>query len=71
MSLRLGDAAPNFKAKTTAGDIDFYEYLGNSWGVLFSHPADYTPVCTTELGKTASLQHEFAKEKCKSAGSEC
>ncbi|MFI5156059.1 MAG: peroxiredoxin [Chitinophagales bacterium] len=65
MSLRLGDAAPNFKAKTTAGDIDFYEYLGTSWGVLFSHPADYTPVCTTELGKTASLQHEFEKRNVK------
>jgi alkyl hydroperoxide reductase subunit AhpC len=65
MSLRLGDTAPNFKAKTTAGDIDFYEYLGNSWGVLFSHPADYTPVCTTELGKTASLQKEFEKRNVK------
>jgi thioredoxin-dependent peroxiredoxin len=65
MSLRLGDAAPNFKAKTTAGDIDFYEYLGNSWGVLFSHPADYTPVCTTELGKTAALQQEFEKRNVK------
>ena len=65
MSLRLGDTAPNFKAKTTAGEIDFYEYLGNSWGVLFSHPADYTPVCTTELGKTASLQHEFEKRNVK------
>ena len=61
MSLRLGDDAPNFKAKTSLGDIDFYEYLGDSWGVLFSHPADYTPVCTTELGKTASLKDEFAK----------
>jgi alkyl hydroperoxide reductase subunit AhpC len=65
MSLRLGDAAPNFKAKTTAGDLDFYEYLGSGWGVLFSHPADYTPVCTTELGKTASLQDEFAKRNVK------
>jgi alkyl hydroperoxide reductase subunit AhpC len=65
MSLRLGDAAPNFQAKTTAGDIDFYEYLGSSWGVLFSHPADYTPVCTTELGKTALLQEEFAKRNVK------
>jgi alkyl hydroperoxide reductase subunit AhpC len=65
MSLRLGDTAPNFQAKTTAGDIDFYEYLGNSWGVLFSHPADYTPVCTTELGKTALLQQEFAKRNVK------
>ncbi len=61
MSLRLGDIAPNFKAKTTAGEIDFYEYLGNSWGVLFSHPADFTPVCTTELGKTALLTEEFKK----------
>ncbi|MBS1564076.1 MAG: peroxiredoxin [Bacteroidetes bacterium] len=65
MSLRLGDVAPNFQAKTTAGDIDFYEYLGNSWGILFSHPADYTPVCTTELGKTALLQGEFAKRNVK------
>jgi len=65
MSLRLGDAAPNFKAQTSAGEIDFYEYLGNGWGVLFSHPADYTPVCTTELGKTALLQDEFAKRNVK------
>ena len=65
MSLRLGDIAPNFQAKTTAGDIDFYEYLGNSWGILFSHPADFTPVCTTELGKTALLQEEFAKRNVK------
>src|SRR5688500_796455 len=65
MSLRLGDPAPNFKAQTTEGEIDFYEYLGNSWGVLFSHPADYTPVCTTELGKTALLKQEFAKRNVK------
>lgn len=65
MSLRLGDIAPNFKAQTTAGDIDFYEYLGTGWGVLFSHPADYTPVCTTELGRTASLQAEFARRNVK------
>jgi alkyl hydroperoxide reductase subunit AhpC len=65
MSLRLGDDAPNFKAKTSLGEIDFYEYLGDSWGVLFSHPADYTPVCTTELGKTASLKDEFAKRNVK------
>ena len=65
MSLRLGDAAPNFKAKTSEGEIDFYEYLGDSWGVLFSHPADYTPVCTTELGKTASLKSEFDKRNVK------
>lgn len=65
MSLRLGDVAPNFKAQTTAGQIDFYEYLGDGWGILFSHPADYTPVCTTELGKTALLQEEFAKRNVK------
>jgi alkyl hydroperoxide reductase subunit AhpC len=65
MGLHLGDLAPNFKAQTTAGDIDFYEYLGGGWGVLFSHPADFTPVCTTELGKTASLKEEFAKRNVK------
>jgi thioredoxin-dependent peroxiredoxin len=65
MSLRLGDVAPNFRAATTAGEIDFYEYLGDGWGILFSHPADYTPVCTTELGKTALLQDEFAKRNTK------
>jgi thioredoxin-dependent peroxiredoxin len=65
MSLRLGDTAPNFKARTSQGEIDFYEYLGNSWGVLFSHPADYTPVCTTELGRTASLKGEFEKRGVK------
>jgi thioredoxin-dependent peroxiredoxin len=65
MSLRLGDVAPNFQAKTSIGDIDFYEYLGDGWGVLFSHPADYTPVCTTELGKTALLKNEFDKRNVK------
>lgn len=65
MSLRLGDTAPNFQATTSIGDIDFYEYLGNSWGVLFSHPADYTPVCTTELGRTAQLKDEFEKRNVK------
>jgi alkyl hydroperoxide reductase subunit AhpC len=65
MSLRLGDTAPNFQAETTAGKIDFYEYLGNNWGLLFSHPADYTPVCTTELGRTALLNEEFAKRNVK------
>jgi alkyl hydroperoxide reductase subunit AhpC len=65
MSLRLGDMAPNFKANTTEGEIDFYDYLGSSWGVLFSHPADYTPVCTTELGKTALLKNEFEKRNVK------
>lgn len=65
MGLRLGDIAPDFKAKTSIGDISFHEFLGDSWGVLFSHPADFTPVCTTELGKTASLQEEFAKRNVK------
>jgi alkyl hydroperoxide reductase subunit AhpC len=65
MSLRIGDDAPNFKAQTSQGEVDFYEYLGDSWGVLFSHPADYTPVCTTELGKTASLKDEFEKRNVK------
>jgi len=65
MSLRLGDVAPNFKAKTSVGEIDFYEFLGNSWGILFSHPADYTPVCTTELGRTAALKEEFTKRNVK------
>ncbi|MEI8099775.1 MAG: peroxiredoxin [Sediminibacterium sp.] len=65
MSLRLGDIAPNFQADSSLGPIDFHEYLGNSWGVLFSHPADFTPVCTTELGRTASLHEEFAKRNVK------
>lgn len=65
MSLRLGDVAPNFQATITEGEIDLYEYLGNGWGVLFSHPADYTPVCTTELGKTALLKMEFDKRNVK------
>lgn len=65
MSLRLGDLAPNFKAQTTAGELDFYEFLGDGWGILFSHPADYTPVCTTELGRTAKLQDEFRRRNTK------
>ncbi|HKK80422.1 MAG TPA: peroxiredoxin [Phaeodactylibacter sp.] len=65
MSLRLGETAPNFKAQTTEGDIDFHEWLGDSWGVLYSHPADFTPVCTTELGRTAALKEEFAKRNAK------
>jgi alkyl hydroperoxide reductase subunit AhpC len=65
MALHLGDVAPNFRANTTAGEIDFYEYLGDCWGVLFSHPADYTPVCTTELGRTALLSEEFATRNVK------
>ncbi|MFC3198601.1 peroxiredoxin [Parapedobacter deserti] len=65
MSLRLGDTAPNFKAVTTIGEIDFYDYTEGSWVVLFSHPADYTPVCTTELGRTANLKAEFDKRNVK------
>lgn len=65
MSIQLGDIAPNFISETSKGSIDFYEYLGDSWGVLFSHPADFTPVCTTELGKTAALQSEFSKRNVK------
>lgn len=65
MSLQLGDTAPDFTAETTEGKINFYEFLGNNWGVLFSHPADYTPVCTTELGRTAALKTEFEKRGVK------
>jgi alkyl hydroperoxide reductase subunit AhpC len=65
MALRLGDVAPDFKATTTEGEICFHDYLGNGWGILFSHPADYTPVCTTELGKTAQLKDEFARRNVK------
>jgi thioredoxin-dependent peroxiredoxin len=65
MSLQLGDTAPDFTAETTQGKINFYDFLGDSWGVIFSHPADYTPVCTTELGRTAALQKEFDKRGVK------
>ena len=65
MSLQLGDTAPDFTANTTEGKLNFYEFLGNSWGILFSHPADYTPVCTTELGRTALLKNEFDKRDTK------
>ncbi|KAA8485337.1 1-Cys peroxiredoxin [Arcticibacter tournemirensis] len=65
MSLRIGDVAPNFTALTSQGEINFYDYAGDSWVVLFSHPADYTPICTTELGRTASLSDEFAKRNVK------
>ena len=64
-TIRLGDIAPNFTALTSEGEIDFYEFLGNGWGVLFSHPADFTPVCTTELGTTAKLKEEFTKRNVK------
>lgn len=65
MALRIGDDAPNFQVETTEGAIDFHEWLGDSWGILYSHPADYTPVCTTELGRTAQLAPEFAKRNTK------
>ncbi|SHM15677.1 Alkyl hydroperoxide reductase subunit AhpC (peroxiredoxin) [Chryseobacterium contaminans] len=65
MSIKLGDTAPNFQAESSLGDINFYNYLGDSWGILFSHPADYTPVCTTELGYTSKLQSEFAQRDTK------
>lgn len=64
-TLRLGDTAPDFSAETTAGTINFHQYLGDGWGVLFSHPADFTPVCTTELGATAKLKDEFDKRNVK------
>jgi alkyl hydroperoxide reductase subunit AhpC len=65
MSLRLGDVAPDFEQASTKGTIRFHEWLGSSWGVLFSHPADFTPVCTTELGYTSKLAAEFAKRNVK------
>ena len=68
MAIRLGDDAPNFTAETTEGTIDFHEWLGDGWGVLFSHPKDYTPVCTTELGYTAKLKPEFEKRNVKAIG---
>jgi len=64
-TLRLGDIAPNFKAKTTQGKIDFYEFIGKSWVILFSHPADFTPVCTTELGMVAKISDELEKKNVK------
>ncbi|MFT6867298.1 MAG: alkyl hydroperoxide reductase subunit AhpC [Cyclobacteriaceae bacterium] len=65
MALRIGDEAPNFQVDTTEGKIDFHNWLGDSWGILYSHPADYTPVCTTELGRTAKLKPEFMKRNTK------
>jgi len=68
MSLRINDVAPNFTAATTHGEIDFHTWLGDQWGVLFSHPKDFTPVCTTELGYMAGLESEFAQRNCKIIG---
>ncbi|HEY2927415.1 peroxiredoxin [Piscinibacter sp.] len=68
MSLRINDVAPNFTAKTTQGTVNFHQWIGDSWAVLFSHPKDFTPVCTTELGYMAKIEPEFAKRNCKIIG---
>ena len=68
MTIRLGDIAPDFTQQSTEGDISFHEYLGDSWGILFSHPADFTPVCTTDLGMVAKLKPEFDKRNTKVLG---
>ncbi|CRL07210.1 CLUMA_CG020193, isoform A [Clunio marinus] len=69
--MNLGESFPNFKVSTTLGDIDFHQWLGDSWGVLFSHPADFTPVCTTELSKAASISNEFGKRNTKIIALSC
>ncbi len=68
MTVRIGDVAPNFKVNTTQGEIDFHEWIGDEWVFFFSHPADYTPICTTEMGRTAQLADEFAKRGTKPLG---
>ncbi len=68
MTIRIGDEAPNFTAETTEGEINFHQWIGDGWALLFSHPKDFTPVCTTELGFVAGLQPEFAKRNCKIIG---
>jgi alkyl hydroperoxide reductase subunit AhpC len=68
MSLRINDTAPNFSAETTQGTIDFHQWIGDGWAILFSHPKDFTPVCTTELGYMAGLEPEFKKRNCKIIG---
>ena len=68
MSLRINDIAPNFKAKTTHGEIDFHSWIGDSYAILFSHPKDFTPVCTTELGYMAKIEEEFTKRNTKLIG---
>ena len=68
MSLRINDTAPDFSAETTHGTIRFHDWIGDSWAVLFSHPKDFTPVCTTELGYLAGLEEEFASRNCKIIG---
>ena len=65
MSLKIGDTAPDFSAETTEGNLNFYEWLNNKWAILYSHPSDYTPICTTELGRTAQLKDEFEKRDAK------